>query len=438
MVRTRILVFCVILLAALVGFFIYSSQSPESSFNFKLGLDLDGGTQLIYRADISNISQEKEALEALRDVIERRVNVFGVSEPLVQLEEAGSISGSAEHRLIVELPGVTDIEKAIEVLGQTPLLEFKLQRENLPKTEEELNKLTAEEIFISTELTGRFLDKAELQFIQNGGLGISEPTVLLKFDKEGQKLFADITRENKGKFLAIFLDGAPISTPVIREEISDGNAVISGAFSIEEARELVRNLNLGALPVPIELVSSQIVGATLGSEATEAGIKAGVVGFVLVSLFLLLWYRLPGLVAIISLAMYIIVTLALFKLIPVILTAAAIAGFVMSIGMAVDANVLVFERLREERKKGQIMSVAINESFARAWSSIRDSNISNLITATILFWFGTSLIKGFALVLFLGVIVNTFITLFITKLFLLAYAGKELSQPTKISSNKKY
>jgi len=422
MTAKRITALIIVALGVGLGFFVYSSES--SRFSYKLGLDLNGGTQLVYKADISKISEASvdDSLVALRDVIERRINVFGVSEPLVQLEEGSIVGGSSEKRLIVELPGVTDIEKAIDVLGKTPLLEFRLQKDNLPTSEEEIAKLKPEDVFTSTDLTGRLLQRAELQFSNGGGLSSApgETAVLLVFNTEGKELFAKITRENVGKLLAIFLDGEPISTPVIREEIKDGNAVISGGFTLQESRELVRNLNLGALPVPIELVGSQVVGATLGQDAINAGVKAGIVGFALIALFLLVWYRLPGFLAVLSLALYVLIMLSLFKLIPVTVTAAAIAGLIMSIGMAVDANVLVFERMNEELKAGKELKDAIAEGFARAWTSVRDSNISNIITASILFWFGTSLIKGFALVLMLGVIVNLCTAIFINKIFMFA------------------
>ncbi len=421
----RISAVIIVLVACAIGFFVYNSEQGNSEYAFKLGLDLDGGTQLVYKADVSGVesSQVSEAMTALKDVIERRVNVFGVSEPLVQVEEGGVISGNSEQRLIVELPGVTDIDKAVDVLGKTPLLEFKLQRDNLPQSQEEIENLGPDDVFVSTNLTGRFLQKAELQFAQqNTGLG--EPSVLLMFNTEGKELFAKLTKDNTGKVLAIFLDGVAISVPVIREEISDGRAVISGGFSIEEARVLVRNLNLGALPVPIELVGSQVVGATLGHDAVQAGVIAGMYGFLLIAIFLLAWYRLPGFLAIISLAIYVVVMLALFKLIPVTMTAAAIAGFVMSLGMAVDANVLVFERMREEIASGKSIQESIKEGFSRAWSSVRDSNISNIITASILFWFGTSLIKGFALVLMLGVVVNLITAIGVNRLLLYVFAPR--------------
>jgi protein-export membrane protein SecD len=218
--------------------------------------------------------------------------------------------------------------------------------------------------------------------------------------------------------VAIYLDGAPISTPVVREEIPNGQAVISGSFTPTEARQLVGRLNSGALPVPISLLSTQTIGATLGDSALHAGVKAAVIGFMLVALFLILWYRLPGLIATVSLCIFIVIILALFKLLPVTLTAAGIAGFIISIGIAVDANVLIFERVKEELRAGRTVSDAISFGFSRAWMSIRDSNISNMITALILFWFGTSLIKGFALTLGMGVLVSLFSAITVTRIFL--------------------
>jgi protein-export membrane protein SecD len=233
--------------------------------------------------------------------------------------------------------------------------------------------------------------------------------VLLALNKEGEAIFAKLTKDNVGRVLAIFLDGAPISTPVIRQEITGGKAQISGGFTPLEAKELVRNLNYGALPVPIELVSTQTVGATLGDEATEAGVRAGLWSFLIIGIFLVLWYRLPGLLATLALAVYVALNLALFKLIPVTLTAAGIAGFILSLGMAVDANILIFERMKEELRRGRVLSDAIQEGFHRAWTSIRDSNISSIITAIILYYFAsTPVIKGFALVFFIGVITSMF------------------------------
>jgi protein-export membrane protein SecD len=268
--------------------------------------------------------------------------------------------------------------------------------------------------FVSTNLTGRYLKKATLEFDQN----TREPMVSLQFDDTGTQLFDQITKANVGKIVAIYLDGAPISTPVVKEEIPDGQAVISGSFTPVEAKQLVGRLNSGALPVPISLLSTQTIGATLGGDAVHSGVKAAIIGFLIIALFLILWYRLPGLIAVIALCIYISIILALFKLLPVTLTAAGIAGFIISIGIAVDANILIFERVKEEMRSGRTVLDAVSTGFSRAWFSIRDSNISSIITAIILFWFGTSLIQGFALTLGMGVLVSMLSAITITRIFL--------------------
>jgi protein-export membrane protein SecD len=429
MLKHRALSVLLIIIIGAFGFFVYSSQTGGylKQYAFKLGLDLNGGTELVYRADVSKLKESDipGAMTSLRDVIERRVNVFGVSEPVVQVEEAGVVSGQKDHRLIVELPGVADVEQAIAMLGATPRLDFMLIRPEVRGLkQEELEKLTPDQIFIQTGITGALLSKATLEFSQDTQ-GISgKPLVSLAFNTEGRNLIAQVTRDNKGQILAIFLDGSPISTPVINEEIVDGKAVISGSFTLDEAKSLVRNLNYGALPVPIELLSTQTVGPSLGQNAQTQGVKAGIVGFALLSLFLIVWYRLPGLIASLSLIMYIVISLTLFKLIPVTLTSAGIAGFILSIGMAVDANVLIFERLKEELKKGQSVTDSMHLGFSRAWLSIRDSNISSIITAIVLFWLGTSAVKGFALTLGLGVVVSMFTAITVSRTFLFAIAPR--------------
>ncbi len=246
----------------------------------------------------------------------------------------------------------------------------------------------------------------------------------ITFNGEGQKLFAKITKENVGKILAIFLDEAPISMPVIRTEITSGDAVISGGFKVDEAKALARNLNYGALPVPIELVSTQTVGASLGEDALRSGVRSGVIAFAIISLFLIIWYRLPGVLASLSLLMYVVLNLVIFKFL-VTLTAAGVAGFILSMGMAVDANILIFERMKEELARGRELRDAMKEGFARAWTSIRDSNLSSIITAVILYWFAsTSLIKGFALVFFIGVVTSMFTAITVSRTLLFALGVK--------------
>jgi preprotein translocase subunit SecD len=429
MFKVRIIALIILIATGGIGYFNYNSETDsESRFPFKLGLDLAGGTHLVYKADVSELpaSDISTSMDTLRDVIERRTNLFGVSEPLVQIEKSSVFAeGVQEQRLIVELPGITDISEAVRIIGETPLLEFRLVNLNVePLAKDE--KLTQERfnaMFESTELTGRFLEHSALEFGQGGISGNlqNEPIVRLDFTKEGAELFAKITKENVGRTLAIFLDGDLKSAPVINEEITGGSAIVSGGFTPQEARDLVRNLNLGALPVSIELVSTQIIGASLGKDALDKGLQAGVLGLIAVAIFLLVWYRFPGLVAVLSLAIYIIIMLALFKLIPVTLTAAGFAGFLLSIGMAVDANILIFERMREELKAGNDTESSTYNGFKRAWLSIRDGNISSIITAVTLFWFGTSLVKGFALTFGLGIIISMFTAITVSRIFLFAF-----------------
>jgi preprotein translocase subunit SecD len=438
MLKTRIIAVFLLIIAVLIGYFTYYSQvKTESSIHrpFKLGLDLAGGTHLVYKADVSNIeeSEIKVSMEALRDIIEKRVNIFGVGEPLIQVEQGGILgTKEAQEKLIVELPGVTDIDEAVKSIGQTPVLEFltldKAKSDeisaNTSLTDEQKTALLST-AFKPTGITGRVLERADIQFNSTTGA----PSVLLTFDSEGRELFAKVTKENVGNVLGIFLDGNPISLPRVNEEIRDGKAVISGTFSLEEAKLLVRNLNYGALPVPITLISTQTVGASLGQSALQGGIKAGVISLIVIGIFLIIWYRLPGLVAVVSLGVYTIIMLALFKLIPVTLTAAGIAGFILSIGMAVDANILIFERMKEELRRGKGISDAMHEGFRRAWLSIRDSNTSSIITGLILYYFGsTSIITGFALVFLIGVIVSMFTAITASRIFLYAIAPKNTTR----------
>ena len=437
--NTRILSLVILVVGGLLGYFIATTQDVGNRFEFTYGLDLQGGSQLTYAVDTSVVEEAEagDALASLRDVIERRVNLFGVSEPVVQTETA-LVEGSTEHRLLVELPGVTDLREATQLIGDTPYLEFRTPR-NEAERDEILAAITAAQetqaaggeldlsnpllaldpYYVPSDLNGQYLESASVQFLQHDGFS-QAPVVSLVFNGEGADLFAGLTREYLGQPIAVYLDGAPISTPVVNDEITDGRAIISGDFSVQEARELAGRFNAGALPLPIELLSTTQVGATLGGEALTAGILAGVVGLIFVAVYLLVWYRLPGLVAVVSLAVYLIVMLSLFKLVPVTLTAAGIAGFVLSLGLAVDANVLIFERLKEELMYGKDIDAAIVEGFRRAWRSIRDSNMSSILSAIILFWFGTSLIEGFALVFGIGTLISMLTAISITRTLLRA------------------
>jgi len=599
---------------------------------FRLGLDLLGGSQLVYDADVSNVASgdQAQAVEGARDVIERRINVFGVSEPLVQVNR----TSDGKYRILVELAGIKDIREAIKKIGETPLLEFKEQRTDAPTLTEQQKKdiadynvkakdkanevegkllsggdfaalakqysedletkdkggdlgwvstkdnkdltdqaekigvgnfskeplmastgyeilkvdgkqtkevkashilicykgaerctgdLTKEQAFAkikeiqkkatiknftdlakkestepgaketggelgyfakgvmaeafekavfgqkvgtissivetqfgyhliyktgenfeykishiviktksaeeilgadaqwkNTELTGRNLKRASVEFNQQD----NTPHVSLEFDEEGAKFFEDITARNVGKPVAIFLDGYAISVPNVDEKITGGKAVITGNFSIIEAKDLAKRLNAGALPVPISLVNQQTVGASLGQSSVDNSLKAGMVGLILVALFMIIYYRFLGLLSVIALGVYGLLSLAIFKLWPVTLTLSGIAGFILSVGMAVDANILIFERLKEELRAGKSLSTAIQEGFSRAWPSIRDSNFTTILTCIVLIEFSTSVIKGFAVTLVLGVLLSMFSAITVTRTFLRLFSER--------------
>ncbi|MCK4591972.1 protein translocase subunit SecD [Candidatus Parcubacteria bacterium] len=435
----------IILLAVTTAYIVYpKNQGIEiqdyginysNDLKFRLGLDLQGGTHLIYQSDLSQIEENEKstALEGVRDVIERRVNAFGVSEPIVQTTK--------KDRLIVELAGIKDVNQAIEMIGETPLLEFKeeMTEEEKSSLREQLKDSNIPEEYLSqffykgADLGGKQLDRADVIFNPN----TYEPEVQLQFNSEGKKLFAEITERNVGKKVAIYLDGMPISIPVVNEPITDGRAVISGSFSIDEAKTLVQRLNAGALPVPIKLISQQTVDASLGKDSIEKSIIAAFIGFALLSLFMIIYYRIQGIIAVIALIIYALLVLSIFKLIPVTLTLSGIAGFILSIGMAVDANVLIFERIKEEIRKGKPVTIAIEEGFARAWSSIFDSNVSTIITCIILAYFGTSIIEGFAITLGIGVVLSMFSAMFITKTLLKITAMTKLRKNLRLFGVKK-
>jgi len=411
----------ILVAAAALGYFVWHTTGLHGRFDFAYGLDLSGGSELTYNADISKIpaSQVPDSLATLQQVIERRVNAFGVSEPSIQTAQGGAL-GTGQYRLIVDLPGVTDINQAIALIGQTPTLEFKLVKPGFQASTTNADGSVNMNAFQDTGLTGEYLTSASLQFGAGTGALASAPVVQVNFNSEGAKLFSQITDNNVGGELGIFLDGQLIEAPTISEKIDGGQAIIQGSFTAEQAKEMADNLNLGALPIPIKLDSTQSVGATLGSEALHAGVYAGLIGFIILSLFMILWYRLPGLVAVVSLVIYSVLMLAIFKLVPVVLTAAGIAGFILSVGLAVDANILIAERMKEELRDGKNAEAAIRDGFKRAWNAIRDSNIAHIIAAVILFWIGTSVIKGFALVFGLGVLVSMLSAITISRTFLLA------------------
>lgn len=408
---------------------------------FRLGLDLQGGAHLVYEADLQQISSKDygEAMQGLRDVIERRINLFGIQEPIVQVQQSGE-----SWRLSVELAGIKDIKQAIEMIGQTPFLEFRRplsqeQTEAILREKEEVKRkfekgetLSQEEVQIAfqdpyfepTPLTGRYLKKATLGFHDV----TQEPLVLLEFNEDGTKLFAELTKQYVSRPLAIYLDGQLISAPTVQEEITSGQAQISGKFSVEEARNLVRNLNSGALPIPIKLISQQTVEATLGADSLASIMRAGMWGVLAVVFFMIAVYRVSGIFAVVSLGVYGIVLLALFKGIPITLTLSGIAGVILSLGMAVDANILIAERMREERMWGRDFYGMIREGFTRAWPSIRDGHVTTLISCIVLFFVGTGFIQGFALALGIGVILSMFAAIIISRLLFSLFIGTRLGK----------
>lgn len=401
-----------IIVTAIAAIFV-SPQLFDAHYKFrpwKLGLDLIGGSHLVYEIDLSGVSGTDRAsvVSGLRDVIEKRVNLFGVSEPQVYEAKSGNSS-----RLVVELAGIKDVQKAIEQIGATPSLYFGLPRE----FDNEGKKITG---YQQTKLTGRYIKGAQLTFDGT----TNAPQISLQFDKEGGDMFETLTGENIGKPIAIFLDDNLISEPTVQEKISGGKAQITGRFTLPEAKQLVARFNAGALPAPIKLISQATVGASLGESSLHATARAGLFGMALVVLFMILYYRGLGLGAACALLIYSVLSLALFKLMGITMTLAGITGFILSIGMAVDANVLIFERRKEEARKGLSGIAALEEGFRRAWPSIRDSNITTIITSLVLYYMTTGFVKGFALTLLLGVIVSMFSAISVSRAILFSFAKK--------------
>ncbi len=526
--------FVLIIVFTLLALLVDIPQLPDwvpahqwfSKHKVHLGLDLQGGTQLTYRTNTKDIPSEEKvsAVEGARDVIERRVNIFGVTESIIQTSKI-----KEEWNLIVELPGVEDVHSAVDMIGETPILEFKeqapphelsqlekdaiaeynqqakeraqgiLEKALVPgadfsllaqeysedpgsksaggdlgwfskgmmipafekvvfdnlvigettselvnteigyhiikkideKIDDEGNitEVNASHILIVTQsedairqngqwqytgLTGKQLQRASVTFNSQ----TSEPEVSLEFNKEGAKLFGEITGRNVNKPVAIFLDNYPLSIPVVREKITSGQAVISGSFKLTEAKELARRLSAGALPVPIQLIGQQNIGPSLGKISVEKSVVAGLLGFLLIAIFMIGFYKWRGLLAIVALSIYALIVLALYKLIPVTLTLAGVAGFVISLGMAVDANILIFERIKDERRLSKPLPVAIDDGFRHAWTAIRDGNITTLIVCFILYQFGSGLVRGFGLTLGIGVLLSMLTAIIVTRTFL--------------------
>lgn len=384
----------------------------NKDFSFKQGLDLSGGTSITLRADMSKvaIANRDNGLEAAKTVIERRINLFGVSEPVIETSKANN-----DYRVIVELPGV-DSTQAINLIGTTAQLTF---WEGLATTSANYATPSGMPLGMGrifkyphqTSLTGNDLKNVAVSFDSKTG----QPQVQLQFAGSGSEKFADITKRNTGKIVAIALDNQIIQAPVVNEPILTGDAVISGGFTQNQANAVSIQLRGGSLPIPLKVLEQSEIGATLGSQYLTQMVFAGSIGFIIIMVFMMVLYGRLGAIASVALIIYTLLALAVFKSIPVTLTLAGMAGFVLSIGMAVDANILIFERTKEEIRDGKSEHMAIELGFKRAWSSIRDSNISTLITSFVLYEFGNGIVRGFAVTLALGVLVSMFSAIVVTR-----------------------
>lgn len=394
----------------------------------RLGLDLVGGVQALLEADLpADTVITPESMSTARTIVENRVNGLGLTEAIVQ--QAGN------RRLLVELPGETDPEKALSTIKKTGLLEFvdftQLSQSDAlalvgttiqtdfgqsDGSQSSETQTAANQIFKNV-MTGADLKTVNVVTTQAG-----EPEVSFELSTNGAKVFSDFTSANVGKILAIVLDKKVISVPTINQAITDGKGVVSGNFTVQTANDLAVQLRYGSLPIPLKVATSQTIGPTLGQDSLQKSLIAGIIGVSIVMIYMALYYRLPGIVADLALLVYALLSLAIFKFIPITLTLPGIAGFVLSIGVAVDANILIFERLKEELRAGKSLHQAIDAGWRRAWPSIRDSNISTLITCAILFWFGSafgaSIVKGFSLTLAIGVLVSLFTAIVVTRNFL--------------------
>ena len=396
-----------------------SLSGISEKFPIKLGLDLQGGTETVLRVVTDKLREQDkdDALASAQQVIERRVNAYGVSEAVVETAKVGS-----DRRLIVDLPGVT-ASAAADLIGKTAQLDFREEPASF-SAEATSSGIPLVYFFNPTGLTGADLVKATVTY-NSSNANTANPQVAITFNSEGAKKFDEVTKRNVGKPLAIFLDNQPLDTnpPIVQQEIIGGNAVISGNFTVENAKKLAVELNAGALKTPITVLSQNTISASLGQESVSKSLIAGGIGLLIVILYMAFYYGFLGLIADVALIIYSLLVLAIFKtglfiLPPVTLSLAGIAGFILSVGMAVDANILIFERIKEERRWGKDKKLSLELGFKRAWTSIRDSNISSLITAFILANLGTSIVKGFAITLGIGVLVSMFTAVFVTRTFL--------------------
>jgi protein-export membrane protein SecD len=385
----------------------------------KLGLDLEGGLRVEYQAQpVDGERPTADDMNVIRDIVERRVNQTGVAEPVVLTQ--------GDDRVVVELPGVTDPDAIRRLVGQTGRLEF-VPLGDQPATRGQTIDLEEKPPLFS----GDQVQNPAIGQDDRGGIAVN-----FQLRDEASQLFGEYTRQHIGEYFAITLDGAVVSSPVIQTAVTGGQVQITGGgiggFPLDEAQNLVTVLRFGSLPFPIQEVSAEQISATLGDRFLTQSLIAGTIGIGMVIVFMLLYYRMPGIVASFALIYYGIVVLAIFRLVPVTLTLAGIAGFILSVGMAVDANILIFERMKEELRYGKSLPAAVEAGFNRAWNSILDSNVSSLITATILYLFGTSVIRGFALVLIIGVLISMFSAITVTRTIMRIIVRQEWSRKARL------
>lgn len=377
-----------------------------SDFPLKKGLDIQGGMQVVLQADMSQIDpvDQPAAIESAKNVIARRVDLYGISEPVIQTSKVGN-----DHRIIVELPGISNTEQAMALVGKTADLDFRL--ESTATAEATVSAMMYLSSFQPTGLTGKQLKKAAVQFDPQTG----QPTIGLVFDDEGKNIFAKLTTDHVNQVMAIFVDGIPVTIPRISTPILDGQAVITGDFTVDSAKQLAIQLNAGALPVPITVLEQKTIGASLGEASVQQSVRAGLIGLVVVAIFMITIYGFKGFVATLALVIYAALTLAIYKLIGVTLTLPGVAGLLLSIGMAVDANILIFERMKEELRVGQPLERAMELGFGRAWDSIKDANFTTIMTSLVLinpldfaFLNSSGLVRGFGVTLLIGVLISLF------------------------------
>jgi len=404
------------------GVLIDLPKSPLGGQKIKaiLGLDLVGGTELIYQADLSQSSDKIKDLNNLSSVFRSRIDELGVAEPTIQT--------SGTNKIIVELPGIKNIDQAVNKIGSTYELVF--MEEGTAEDGVQLKdyydpSFTYPKYWKQTDLNGRQLKSAEYTFQSSDQNSVqSEPVVTIKFDNSGKEKFAELTKRNVQKQIAVVLDNKVVTAPTVQTELTNGEAIITGSKDIKDAQQLAKRLNEGMLPVPAKLIAQQNVGATLGEDSLKKSAVAGIVGLFLVGIFMISYYKTSGLIAMLALIIYSILSLALYKVIPVTMSLAGIAGFVLSIGMAIDANILIFERMKEEMTLGKTLNLAIIDGFKRAWSSVKDSNLSSIITCLILYYTaGSGPVRGFALTLGVGIIISLFTAITVTRTLLLLIAG---------------